>query len=173
MAQRHRCQGPFDRDYDVPFTTIHVGTIKGGTALHRAEDLRIRIRVPLPAVRRSRDIACRSAGVRAEIPPGNARSLGRHRNRFEEMSELPGFDTGSDSTIAELGRCCNQGTQFNKVSFGAEASLFHNAGIPTILCGPGHIAQAHQPNEWVSIEQVARCETFMRRLLDRCSSVPA
>jgi acetylornithine deacetylase len=53
------------------------------------------------------------------------------------------------------------------VSFGSEASLFHNANIPTVLCGPGHIAQAHQPNEWVSLDQLARCEAFMRRLADR------
>ena len=58
-------------------------------------------------------------------------------------------------------------TSVGKVSFGTEASLFHGAGIPTIICGPGHIAQAHQPNEWVALEQLARCEAFMRRLADR------
>ena len=54
-----------------------------------------------------------------------------------------------------------------KFQFGTEASLFHAAAIPAIICGPGHIAQAHQPNEWVSVEQLARCEAFMRRLADR------
>jgi acetylornithine deacetylase len=92
---------------------------------------------------------------------------------FEELSNLPGFDTGADSQIAALGQCCNHGTAFNKVSFGAEASLFHDAGIPSILCGPGHIAQAHQPNEWVTLEQVARCEAFMRRLIDQVSAKAA
>jgi len=52
------------------------------------------------------------------------------------------------------------------VSFGTEASLFHGANIPAIICGPGHIAQAHQPNEWVALEQIARCELFMRRLVE-------
>ena len=46
-------------------------------------------------------------------------------------------------------------------------ALFHGATIPTIICGPGHIAQAHQPNEWVALEQLARCEAFMQRLADR------
>jgi acetylornithine deacetylase/succinyl-diaminopimelate desuccinylase-like protein len=41
---------------------------------------------------------------------------------------------------------------------------------PTIICGPGHIAQAHQPNEWVSLDQVARCEAFMQRLVDRLAA---
>jgi acetylornithine deacetylase len=53
------------------------------------------------------------------------------------------------------------------VSFGTEAALFHQAGVPTIVCGPGFIAQAHQPNEWVSLEQLAWCERFMRRLADQ------
>ena len=106
---------------------------------------------------------------RRRIPPSSAAPL----RTFEELSNLPGFDTGTDSDIAALGQCCNLGTQFNKVSFGAEASLFHDAGIPSILCGPGHIAQAHQPNEWVTLEQVAQCEPFMRRLLDRVSAKAA
>jgi acetylornithine deacetylase len=55
------------------------------------------------------------------------------------------------------------------VSFGTEASLFHGANVPTIICGPGHIAQAHQPNEWVALEQIARCEMFMRRLVEHAA----
>ena len=80
---------------------------------------------------------------------------------------MPGFDTHGESTIAEWGRACSGGDGHGKVSFGTEASLFHAAGVPAIICGPGHIAQAHQPNEWVSVDQLARCEAFMRRLADR------
>ena len=50
------------------------------------------------------------------------------------------------------------------VAFGTEAGLFKNAGIPTVVCGPGSIAQAHQPDEYVSLEQLARCEAFLRGL---------
>ena len=76
-----------------------------------------------------------------------------------------GYHEGSD--ITALGATCNGTHHFGKVSFGTEASLFHNASIPTVICGPGHIAQAHQPNEWVAVEQIARCEAFMRRLADQ------
>ena len=68
---------------------------------------------------------------------------------FDALSTLPGFDTHGDSEIAEIGRLCSGADDYGKVSFGTEASLFHDAAIPTIICGPGHIAQAHQPNEWV------------------------
>ena len=50
------------------------------------------------------------------------------------------------------------------VAFGTEAGLFKRAGIPTVVCGPGSIVQAHQPDEYVSLEQLARCEDFMRGL---------
>jgi acetylornithine deacetylase len=83
---------------------------------------------------------------------------------------MPGFDTQDGSAIADLGHelCCAAGA--GKVSFGTEASLFHGASIPTVICGPGHIEQAHQPNEWVTLEQLAHCETFMRRLAARLQS---
>jgi acetylornithine deacetylase len=86
---------------------------------------------------------------------------------FDPISTLPGFDTHEGSEITQLGSACNETQDFGKVSFGTEASLFHDANVPTVICGPGHIAQAHQPNEWVSLDQVARCEAFMRRLSDQ------
>ena len=50
------------------------------------------------------------------------------------------------------------------VAFGTEAGLFKNAGISTVVCGPGSIQQAHQPDEYVSLEQLGRCEAFMQGL---------
>ena len=55
----------------------------------------------------------------------------------------------------------------DKVSFGTEGSQFQRAGIPTVVCGPGSIEQAHKPNEYVTLDQVAQCERFIRRLIDR------
>ena len=171
MAKRFRENGRFDRDYDVPYTTVHVGTIKGGTALNivpRDCDFRFEFRhLPFD----DPDLLLREVKAFAErfLPEMHAVAPDTGIT-FEELSVSPGYDTGADSAIAALGRCCNHGTVINKVSFGAEASLFHNAGIPAILCGPGHIAQAHQPNEWVAQEQVAQCESFLRRLIDEVSA---
>jgi len=50
------------------------------------------------------------------------------------------------------------------VAYGTEAGLFKSAGIPTVVCGPGSIHQAHQPDEFVSLQQLARCQAFMRGL---------
>ena len=57
-----------------------------------------------------------------------------------------------------------------KVAFGTEAGLFQEIDVPTVVCGPGSIEQAHKPDEWIAISQVAECEAFMRRLMDRLES---
>jgi acetylornithine deacetylase len=170
MGLRFREQGRFDRDYDVPFTTVHVGTIHGGTALNIVpkdcefvfEFRFLPFDDPVALLAEIESVANALVPSMHAVHPDTGIA-------FEQMSELPGFDTGAGSAIAELGRHCNHGTLTNKVSFGAEAALFHNAGIPTILCGPGHIAQAHQPDEWISVDQVVRCERFMHTLVERLS----
>ena len=86
---------------------------------------------------------------------------------FDHKSTLPYLDTHDHSDIARLGHICNCGTDIGKVSYGTEASLFFNANVPTVICGPGHIDQAHQPNEWCEVSQLARCESFMQRLADQ------
>ena len=167
-ARAFRDRGGFDDAYDVPFTTVHTGVIRGGTAVNIIPrdchfDFEIR-HLPFD------DPDTFFADVRAyaeSLLPEMRRVAPDTWIEFDHLSTLPGFDTGGDSAIAALGHHCNGAHDHGKVSFGTEASLFHNAGIPTIICGPGHIAQAHQPNEWVAVEQLARCEAFMRRLADR------
>ena len=171
MALRFRHRERHDDDYDVPFTTIHVGTIKGGTALNivpRDCEFLFEFR-HLPFDDPERLLAEVREFADRFLPEMHAVSSDTGIS-FEQTSELPGFDTGSQSDIADLGRCCNHDSSIKKVSFGAEASLFHNAGIPSILCGPGNIAQAHQPNEWVTLEQLARCEDFLRKVVDQVSA---
>jgi len=58
-------------------------------------------------------------------------------------------------------------TATGKVSYGTEGGYYQNAEIATIVCGPGHIAQAHQPDEWIAQEQLDACDAFIRRLVDR------
>ena len=171
MSLRFRHRERHDDDYDVPFTTIHVGTIKGGTALNivpRDCEFMFEFRhLPFDDPEQLLD-EVRTFADRF-LPEMHAVSTDTGIS-FEQTSELPGFDTGSRSDIADLGRCCSHDASIRKVSFGAEASLFHNAGIPSILCGPGNIAQAHQANEWVTLEQLTRCEDFLRKVVDQVSA---
>ena len=168
MARRFRDNGAYDDAYDVQYTTVHTGVIHGGTALNIVPrdcwfDFEFRY-LPFD----DPDV------LLAEVKAWAARFLPEMRAvapdtfiEFDALSATPGFDTHGGSEIADIGKACNGTDDCGKVSFGTEASLFHNAAIPTIICGPGHIAQAHQPNEWVTLDQLAACEAFMRRLADR------
>ncbi|MEO8752076.1 MAG: acetylornithine deacetylase [Casimicrobiaceae bacterium] len=167
-AAEFRDAGRHDGAYDVPYTTVHVGTIHGGTALNIVPrdctfDFEIR---HLPFDDPEAFFADVVAYAEKFLPVMRAVAAGTHIE-FDHLSTLPGFDTHEGSEITALGGACNGTHEFGKVSFGTEASLFHNANVPTVICGPGHIAQAHQPNEWVTLDQIARCEGFMRRLADR------
>ncbi len=174
VAQRARAfrdDGRRDDAYDVPYTTAHVGVIRGGTALNIvprdcAFDFEIR---HLPFDDPDAFITDVRAFAARYLPEMHAVDPGTYIE-FDALSTLPGFDTHDGSAITTLGHACNGHGGAGKVSFGTEASLFHNADIPTVICGPGHIAQAHQPDEWCHIDQIARCEDFMRRLVDHLAA---
>jgi acetylornithine deacetylase len=174
IAQRARAfrdTGTRDDGYDVPYTTAHVGIIRGGTALNIVPrdctfDFEIR---HLPFDDPDRFFGDVEAFAARFLPEMQAVDPNTYI-AFDHLSTLPGFDTHDGSDITALGHACNATADVGKVSFGTEASLFHGASIPTVICGPGHIAQAHQPNEWVSLEQIARCEAFMQRLVERLAA---
>lgn len=167
MARAFRDQGPFDRAYDVAWTTVHTGVIHGGTALNIVPrdcsfDFEIRHLPhddPEALFAEIREYALRFLPAMRRVDAGTF-------IEFDSLSSTPGFDTGGDAAVARLSRLCSGEEGDCKVSFGSEASLFHQADIPTIVCGPGHIAQAHQPNEWIARDQLLRCESFVRRLAD-------
>ena len=172
VARAFRDQGGYDDAYDVPYTTVHTGVIHGGTALNIVPrdchfDFEIRhlpFDDPEELFAEVQSYAQRFLPEMRKVAPGAY-------IEFDQLSSLPGFDTHGESGIATLGEACNGTRDHGKVSFGTEASLFHDAAIPAIICGPGHIAQAHQPNEWVAVDQLVRCEAVMRNLADRvCAS---
>jgi acetylornithine deacetylase len=166
-AREFRDAGGQDAAYDVPYTTVHVGVIRGGTALNIVpRDCRFDFEIRhLPFDKPDAFFADVQAFAARFLPAMHAVDPATYIE-FDALSTLPGFDTLDGSEITTLGHACNGTQSVGKVSFGTEASLFHGANIPAIICGPGHIAQAHQPNEWVALEQIARCELFMRRLVE-------
>jgi acetylornithine deacetylase len=166
-AKAFRDTGRRDDAYDVPYTTTHVGTIRGGTALNivpRDCSFEFELR-HLPFDDPDAFIADVKAFAERLVPEMRAVSAETYID-FDALSTLPGMDTHDGSEIARIAHHCNGHAEVGKVSFGTEAALFQGAEIATVICGPGHIEQAHQPNEWVSLDQLARCEAFMRRLAD-------
>jgi len=88
---------------------------------------------------------------------------------IEELSSAPGLNTPADAEITQLAAALSGENNTMKVSFGTEGGLFQAAGIPAVICGPGSIDQAHKPDEFIDLDQIARCERFLRRLIDRVS----
>jgi acetylornithine deacetylase len=84
--------------------------------------------------------------------------------RFETICEVPSFLGSVQDPVTRLALRLSGESGTTLVGFGSEAGLFKQSGISTVVCGPGSIVQAHQPNEYVSLEQLARCEAFMRGL---------
>jgi len=171
IARRKRDHGPFDPDFDPPYSTIHTGVIHGGTALNIVPrecvfDFEIR---PLPG----EDIApmideLRDLATNRLLP--EMRAVQPHTNIvIEERSAAPALNTAADAEVTQFAAALSGGNATIKVPFGTEGGLFSAAGIPTIICGPGSIDQAHKPNEFVALDQIVRCESFLQRLIDRVS----
>jgi acetylornithine deacetylase len=154
--------GPFDHGYTVPYTTLHVGVIHGGTVLNIVPsrcELELEIR-NLPAD----DPAMIVASLRADA----GAVAGEARIELEVSHEYPGLDTAADSPVVALAAALTGNTDLVKVGYGSEGGLFSGVlGIPTVVCGPGSIDQAHKPDEFVAIEQLSRCDAILDRLVER------
>ena len=169
MARRHRDQGPYDRGFDVAHTTVHTGVMRGGTALNIVPhectfDFEFR---HLPGDDPEALLAEFKTYIDTRLVPEMRAVHPDTGFTITPLSALPALDNGPEGEVVGLAQELSGNDDIGKVSFGTEGSQFQRAGIPTVVCGPGSIEQAHKPNEYVAIEQVAKCEQFMRRLMDR------
>jgi acetylornithine deacetylase len=169
MARRHRDSGPYDRGFDVAYTTVHTGVLRGGTALNIVPhdctfDFEFR---HLPGDDPDKLFEEFRTYVTQTLEP-EMRAV--HQDAgfdIRLMSQIPALDNSAETDVVALAQGLSGNTDTGKVSYGTEGSQFQRAGIPTVICGPGSIEQAHKPNEFVSLEQVAQSEAFLRGLMAR------
>jgi acetylornithine deacetylase len=157
-----------DSGFDPAYTTVHVGTMQGGTAQNI---------VPLN---------CTFSWEYRLMPGEDANKI---RNRFQKHVDdvvlpkmhavdkstgietevrafVPGLAPENGSPAEALVLALARKNTTEVVAYGTEAGQFQEAGNPAVVCGPGSIAQAHKPNEFIELSEVRACESFMRRLLD-------
>ncbi|WP_426391150.1 acetylornithine deacetylase [Variovorax sp. R-27] len=170
MAEDFERNEPRYEGFDVPFSTASVGQFHGGIAdnvVPRDAEFRYEFRdLPTADAKRMQADVVAYAG---SIEPAMKKVAPDAGFSFETICEIPSFLGAADNPITKLAQRLAGEERTTLVAFGTEAGLFKNAGIPTVVCGPGSIEQAHQPDEFVSLEQLARCELFMERL----ASTPA
>jgi acetylornithine deacetylase len=166
MARRFAAEGPFDPDYDVGHTTVHTGIIHGGTALNIVPkdchfDFEFR---HLPADDPEALYAEFRHFVETELQPEMRKVAAETGFGFEPISQFPGLNTPEDAEITTLAKGLALANGTTKIAFGTEAGLIQGIDIPTVVCGPGSIEQAHKPDEYVDLDQIAQCEAFLERL---------
>ncbi len=157
--------------FDPPWTTAHVGQLQGGTAhnitakdCHFGFDFRC---VPGEAlgdwaqvyIEKVREV---EAGMQAVVP--------ETRIEVRERFDVPPLEPEVDGPAEALARALTGDNASHVVSYGTEAGQFQREGYSAVVCGPGDIAQAHQPDEFIEISQFEAGHAFMRRLVERLAT---
>ncbi|WP_457970287.1 acetylornithine deacetylase [Pseudomonas sp. R4-84] len=161
-------QGAQDSDYDVPYSTVHVGQIVGGKALNIVPNLctlDFEVR-NLPADDLDRFLE--QLHEHAEVIVREAKKLSNVADiQIETLNVYPGLDTHpSVEAVRFLKHFAEPGTGTAKVSFGTEGGLFkQRLDVPVVVCGPGSIEQAHKPDEFIEVAQMEAGERFLAGLL--------
>ncbi len=167
MADRWRTEGPFDDAYPLAYSSASVNTIVGGSAVNIVPDrcemvLECRTLpgvVDMPAeVERLREF-CSEVERRMKAENAEASVV------VEVEAMTVGLDVPDDSPVIALGRQLGLELSPGKVTYGTEAGVYTESGFPCVVCGPGDIAVAHRPDEYVELTQLAECEAFLARLV--------
>jgi acetylornithine deacetylase len=163
--------GIHDGDYEVAYTTLHVGKMQGGEVMNivpnRASfDFEIRY---LPE-EDQHAIVTRIQAAAETIAAGYRSVFDKARFVFAELQSYPAMNTPVDSEAVKFVHALTGGNSTGKITFGTEGGLFQQAlGTPAVVCGPGNIAVAHKPDEHVSEAQLAQCDRMLERLVEKLS----
>ena len=168
-ADRLSRDEPRDARFAVPYTTLQTGLIKGGIAVNvipRDCEFTFEMR-NLPATSTDELTNAIAQYAERELLPEMRSVASEAAIAFECGMDLPAFGIAPEHPLVrwaqKVARTAHLGT--GAVGFATEASMFSQAGIPTVVIGPGSIEQAHKPDEYISYEQVAACEVFFQRLV--------
>jgi acetylornithine deacetylase len=165
--EENRQRADLSKEYEPPYTTLHCGVVQGGTAGNIVAssawffaDIRaVPTESPWDYVERFRAYAhdVLEPRMRAVAPEAGI--------AIELVSEIPGLRPEQDGAAERLARRLTGDNGKHVVSYGTEAGLFQGIGWSTVVCGPGDIAQAHQPDEYIEISELEAGDRFLRRLL--------
>ncbi len=163
--------GAQDEDYDIPYTTVHVGKMNAGVALNIVPNLcTLEFEIRNVAADDPATIMDRLRFAAGNIEK-NARKIAPEAAvAIDVTNTYPGLDVPRTSNAVTFVKSLTGADNTIKVAFGTEGGLFNQRlAIPTVICGPGFMAQGHKPDEFVSVEQLNQCDRMLDALLDRLS----
>lgn len=161
--------GTRDGDYDVPYSTLHVGKLHGGVQVNIVPqtavldwEIRALATEDVPAL-----LAEVQAGAEAILAPLRP-TFPEAAIRTERRWDYPGLGTAPEAGVVRFVQSLTGANGTIKMAFGTEGGLFDaRLGVPTVICGPGSMAQGHKPDEYVTEDQLARCDAMLAALTDR------
>ncbi len=167
LQSRLREQARHD-GFEFPHTSVHVGRVQGGTAHNiMARDCEFLLEIRALPGQRAADILQRIQAHCDALLPEMKRVAPECDITIEEIFDTPALDEHGNTYLAKaIMPLCGHLTP-GRVSFGTEAGILQEVGVPTVVCGPGRIAVAHQPDEYVEIEQLEQCMRFLHVLAER------
>lgn len=173
LAEEMRGRAPQVEGFDPPYTTVHVGRIKGGTVANITPsycefewDFR-----PMPGSEQDEVLTRFNQHVTEQILPAMQKSCGgddllKVKVETDLMAHVPTLLPESGSSAETLVLALAEQNEVAVVSYGTEAGIFQaTGGVPTVVCGPGSILQAHKPDEYIALSELRACDNFLGRLL--------
>jgi acetylornithine deacetylase len=168
-SRRHARNGPTEAGFDPPYTTLQVNNLSCAGLPNTVPD-RAGFDVEwrnIPADDPMQELANFQAHVATAIEP-QMRELRQDTGfEYEVLLDLAALSMSPEHELACAALEITGVPVGGKVSYCSEGSLFQPAGIACMVCGPGHLSQVHQPDEWIAQSQLAACDDFLRRLVDR------
>ncbi len=167
MSRRHRDSGPFNDEFDPPYTTVHTGVVNGGSAINIVPnecsfDFEFRL---IPGDDPATLLGELKTYIDDELLPEMREVYPDASFAWSTLSNYPSLLTEPDTDVVKLAQRLSGSSATGKVSFGTEGGLFKAAGIDAVICGPGLISVAHKPDEHVSLAQISKCEQFVDELI--------
>ncbi|WP_213776680.1 acetylornithine deacetylase [Caballeronia sp. dw_276] len=162
-----RTKATLDHDFDPPYTTIHTGRLNGGIALNVIPDhaqVEFEIR-NLPADNADAIVQTITQYADTELVATMRETCAESGIDWEQLVDYPALsDQAAAGWLRELACAAAGRDDVRTLAFGTEGGLFQSIGIPTVVCGPGSIEQGHKADEYVELEQLSKCLSFLGKL---------
>lgn len=157
-------RGPFEATFEPPYSSLQIGTVKGGQAINIIPD-HCAIELEARAISGVSPLALLEP-VQSAVEALAAKGV---YIEWTPMSAYPALSLPADAPLAVLLEELTGTPNLAAVSYGTEAGLFQAAGIDAIICGPGDIGRAHKPDEFITAAELSACQSMLETLGHRCA----